>query len=434
MGSEGVGTLDWASELVITSGRSVGCVRTLVGVTRSEPITTELVLAAPSKILALVSTDSNPVGTADDSSNTKLEGVSVTGERVEMSVELKTSVWASPMEVIDGESVTSGLENTDSVDCIRTLVGVANSLPKGTALVLVSSRSIPELLVSGKLDTIVSEGSIWETALDNTSGAEASVGASVMICENVVCVSDVIDGSSSVVSARMLVGERSDAIVELSTTIELMVGTSWAVELVLISPRPVGGSGATVADVSRSEMVLDGRGRSLVTGKSSVTGPEFESVAEGIAWTLVTILEIKSDDPKVGDWTSKLGVMDGNSIVSSWAMDSGSTVKLPITADNTEELSWMVEPSPVELLPGPSGAVVTEGRVSMLVIYGRSVIGVNVEVAPTTASVLAMTEAESSDVITEMTPVGVGSRLIAELSATDGTTEEISWPMELVSR
>lgn len=84
MASDEVGTSDWIIELI--SGRSVGCVRMLVGVIRSESATKELVLASPSPILALVvSINPDTVDTPEDSSDTRLKGTSVTVGRVEPS-------------------------------------------------------------------------------------------------------------------------------------------------------------------------------------------------------------------------------------------------------------------------------------------------------------------------------------------------------------
>jgi hypothetical protein len=51
------------------------------------------------------------------------------------------------------------LEETGSVACVRTSVGVTGSVSMGKKLALVSSRSILELVVPGRSDTIVSEGS-----------------------------------------------------------------------------------------------------------------------------------------------------------------------------------------------------------------------------------------------------------------------------------
>lgn len=272
MESDDVTTSDCTSDLVIISGRSVGCVSMLVGVTRSESVNTEFVLATPSPILAMVvSMDWDRAENTEDSSDTRLDGMSVTEGSIEesevtwrgISVELKTSVvWTSPMEVIDGKSVVSAelVKNTDSATCVKILVGDTIPVSMGTMLELVSSKSMIELLWSGKFDRIVPEETISEIALGRTSVAEGNVGSSVMICEIVFCVSepDVIDGTRSVVSGRALVSETSDAIVELSTTIELMVGTSWIVELLPRSSSPVRDSGVMVADASRSEMVFDG--------------------------------------------------------------------------------------------------------------------------------------------------------------------------------
>lgn len=233
MRSDEVGTPAWTSELVITTERSVGCVRTPVGVPRSE-----LVLATPRPISALVvSIDSDAVTIAEDSSDARLDRTSVAEGRVGasevtsrvVSVELKTSVvCASPIEVTDGESVSSAglLANVDSL--VRTMVGVITPVSTGPELVLISSRPITELVVSGNSDTTVSEEIGSDAALDGTSVAEGNVGVSVMICEIVLCASgpDVIDGSKSVVSARALVSESSGSAVELSITIELKVGMS----------------------------------------------------------------------------------------------------------------------------------------------------------------------------------------------------------------
>ena len=236
--SDEVGTSDWTSKLVIASEDSVGCAKMLVGVPRSKLVTVELVLAPPSPISALVvSIDSDAVKIAEDSSDTRLEGASVVEGRIEASeltsrvasVELKTSVvCTSPMEVTGGEPVMSAklLENVDPL--VRTMVGVIMPVSTGSELVLILSRSTIELVMSGKSDPIVSEKIGSETALDGTSVAGGRVGVSVMICERVFCVSgpDVIDGSESVVSARVLVSESSVSAVELSSTIELMVGMS----------------------------------------------------------------------------------------------------------------------------------------------------------------------------------------------------------------
>jgi hypothetical protein len=141
---------------VMASGRSVGCVRTLEGVIRSELITTELVLAAPSRSLVLVvPIASDAVITTEVRSDTTLEGRSVTVGRSETSrvssdvgsTEIEVSVGASAITVIDGELVIS----------VKTLEDTSVSI--GKELVLALSRSMAELLVSDKSDTIVSERS-----------------------------------------------------------------------------------------------------------------------------------------------------------------------------------------------------------------------------------------------------------------------------------
>jgi hypothetical protein len=443
MRSDEVGTSDWMSEL-IASGRSVGCVRTLVGVTKPESMTTELVLAAPSRSLMLVSIASDAVTTAEVRSDTTLEGRSVTAGRSEtsrvssdvISAEIEVSVGASAIGVIDGELTASA----------RTLEDTPVSIDK--ELVLGPSRSIPELLVLDKSDTIVSEASSWDIALNEASVPEGSVGASVMIWEVAVCAStsDVIDGSRLVVST-VAESERSDSIAELSTTAKLVEGRSCVAELIAVSPSPVAGSGALVIDVSRSEMVLDGE--SVRTGMNPVAEPRYESVEEGFARTLVATLEFRSDGTEVWDPRSTLDVIDGRSVVSARTLDStdsGSMVELSTTVGSKEELSSMTEPVSIELVSGTSGAVVIDGRISTLVIDGRSVVGADVGVASMIVSVLGMVEAEISDMISELivgvgnpvvsstTLVGTGSRLIAELSATDATIEEVSCTMELESR
>jgi hypothetical protein len=444
MGSDEVGTSGWMSE-VMASGRSVGCVRTLEGVIRSELITTELVLAAPSRSLVLVvPIASDAVITTEVRSDTTLEGRSVTVGRSETSrvssdvgsTEIEVSVGASAITVIDGELVIS----------VKTLEDTSVSI--GKELVLALSRSMAELLVSDKSDTIVSERSSWDIVLDKASVAEGSVGASVIICEVTVCAStsDVLDGSRLVVST-VAESERSDPIAELSITAKLVEGRSCVAELIPVSPSPVEASGAMVMDVSRSEMVLDGR--SVRTGMSPVIEPRYESVAEGFARTLVATLEITSDGTEVWDPRSTLDVIDGRSVVSARMLDStdsGSVVELPIAVGSKEELSSMTEPVSAELVSGTSGAVVTDGRTSAPVIDGRSVVGADVEAASMIVSVLGMGEAENSDMISELivgvgnpvvsstTSVGTGSRMIAELSAADAMIEEASCTMELVSR
>lgn len=356
------------------------------------------------------------------------------------------------MEVMDGISVISAkmLEIVDSVSPDRTLVGDTIPVSTGTVLVLVSSRSTRELLVSGRFDTIVSAETSSEAALVGTSVTEGSVGASVTICVIGGCVSelDMMADGRPVVSARALVSEISDAIVELSTTTELMVGMSSVVELVPRSPSPVSrGSGVTVGDTSRSEMVLDGR--LPVTGISSVTEPGLKSVADGIAWTLVMTLEITSDGAAVSDERPKLDVMIDNSVVCSRALeitDSGSMVELSITDKIEDEASGKTEPLSNELVPGTSGAVVTEERISELVLYGKSIVESNAEVGLATASMLVVREVGISDMTSELTvedgssvacsktAVGLGSRPIAEPSTMEGLIEEVSWMMELTSR
>jgi len=196
------------------------------------------VLATPRPISALVvSSDSDAVTIAEVSSDTRLERTSVAEGRIGaselisrvVSVELKTSVaCASPIEVTVGESVISArlLENVDSL--AEIMVGVIIPVSMGPELVLISSRPITELVISGNSDLTFSEKIGSETALDGTSVAAGSVGVSVMICEIVLCVSgsDVISGSKSVVSARVLVSESSGSAVELAITIELKVGIS----------------------------------------------------------------------------------------------------------------------------------------------------------------------------------------------------------------
>lgn len=174
-----------------------------------------------------------------------------------------------------------------------------------------------------------------------------------------------------------------------------------------------------------------------------------ESVADGTAWTLVMTPEIMSDDAKLSDGRPRLDVMEGNSVVCSKALeitDSGSMVKLSITDKIEDEASVKTEPLSTELRSGSSGAVVTVERISELVIDGKSIVESNVEVGSTIASMLVVREVGISDmtselivddgnvVVSSMTPVGVGSRPIAELSTMEGTIEEVSWMMELTSR
>jgi hypothetical protein len=242
--SDEVSATDRVSELVIISGRSVGWARMLVGLAKLESITTELVPVTSSTILELIiSTDPDDV--IETCSETTLEGMSVIEGRIEESAAIsgvvsggiELSVWASTIEVIDGAVVISAgtLEETGSVVCVRISVGVIDSDSIDTMLVLALSRSITELLVSGKLGISVSEERSWDTTLERISVAEERVGASVTIWETAACVSDadVMDGKRSVVSAkvlvgrisddsaRVLVGEMSDSIAELLITTEL---------------------------------------------------------------------------------------------------------------------------------------------------------------------------------------------------------------------
>jgi hypothetical protein len=457
IGSEDGSVIDCTSELVTTSGRSVDWVILSVAVLRSESITTELVLATPSTIPEpMGSMVSDAVTVAESCSDTTLEGRSVIRGRIEASVvtpgvvsaDIEISVWASTVEVIDGALVTS-VGKLDSVASVRTSVGVAISLWMGTEPVLALSRSIPELVVSGKSDKIVSEESSWEIALEGMV-AETSVGASVMIWGIALCASetDVIDGSRSVVSARALVSEGSDSTAELSTTIELGVEMSWAVELVPISSSPVSrDSGARLAEVSRSEMVLDGT--SGVTGIKPGAESEDSPVAVGIAKTFVVKSEITSDDAEISDGTSKLDVMDGNWVISSRALeitDPGSMVGLSTTDVIKDEASWMTETLSTELMAGISGAVVTEERILSVVKDGISLVGADTDVASSVGAALVAKGVEISERSSELivvddnsvaswtTLVGGRSRLMTEVSAADTMIEEVSWMTLLRSR
>lgn len=174
-----------------------------------------------------------------------------------------------------------------------------------------------------------------------------------------------------------------------------------------------------------------------------------ESVADGTAWTLVMTPEIMSDDAELSDGRPRLDVMEGNSVVCSRALeitDSGSMVKLSITDKIEDEASVKTESLSTELRSGSSGAVVTVEGISELVIDGKLAVGLNAEVRSVVTSLLVMREVGIADmtselivdngnmVVSSMTPVGVGSRPIAELSTMEGTIEEVSWMMELTSR
>jgi len=85
---------DRVSELVITSGRSVGCASMLVGVAKSVSITTELVPVTSSTILELtISSDADDV--IETCSETTLEGIPVNDGRIERSVALSMVVSGS---------------------------------------------------------------------------------------------------------------------------------------------------------------------------------------------------------------------------------------------------------------------------------------------------------------------------------------------------
>jgi hypothetical protein len=448
------------SELVTSSGRPVSCVKSPVAVLRSEYTTTELVLATPSTALALaVSIASDTVIATEPCPDTTLEGMSVTRAGIEESVAIsgvfanwEVSVWASAIEVTGGVMVISArlLEGTGSVACVRTSVTLTDPVSMGKKLALVASGSIPELAVSGRSDKIVSEEISWEIALDGTSVTEESVEASVMgwgIADGVI-ESDVIDGNKSVVSARALVSEGSDRTAELSTTIELGEEMSWAVELVSISLSPVSrDSGARVAEVSRSEMVLDGT--SGVTGMNPVAESEDRPVAEGIAKMFVVISGIVSDDTEVSEGISKLDVMDGSCAISSRALevtDSGSMIELSTTDVIKDEASWMIETLSTELMAEISGAVVTEERISSVVMDGISLVAANTDVASSVGAALVEKGTEMSDRSSELivvdgnsvaswaTLVGGRSRLMTEVSAADSMIEEESWMTALTSR
>jgi hypothetical protein len=436
--SDEVSAADRASELVIISDRSVGCARMLVGVAKSDSITTELVPVTSSTILELT-TSSDADDAIETCSETTLEGISVKDGRIETSVaisrvvsgSIEVSVWASPIEVIDGAVVISArlLEETGSVVCVRILVGVTNSDSMGTVLVLALSRSKTELLASGKLGTFVCEERSWDTTLERISVAEERVGASVTIWETVVCVpdTDVVDGKRSDVSVRVLIGETSDSIAELSITTELKEELSWVAELEPRSPSPVSrDSGDTDADVIGSRILLDGK--SVITGTNPVTESEDSPVAEGIARTLFVKSETVSDETEVSDARSELNVMDGSSVVSKvlGVEDSGSRTELSITVEIKDEASWTTETLSTELVAGISDASVTEERISSLVIDGKSLVGSGTDVVSSVGSALVMEGVEMTDESSELIVVDgnlvVSSRML-ENAVSDSLVE-----------
>jgi hypothetical protein len=462
--SDEVSATDRVFELVVSSGRSVGCARVLVGVAKSESIITELVPVTSSTTLELkTSSDADDVIGA--CSETMLEGMSVAEGRIETSVaisgivsdNIEVSVWASTIEVTDGAVVISAklIEETDSVVWVRTSVGVTGSDSMGTMLVLAFSRSITELLMSGKSGTFVSEERNWDTTLERTSVAEERVGASVTIWETPVCVpdADVMDGKrsdvsakvlvgrTSDVSARVLVGEMSDSIAELSITAELKEEVSWVAELESRSPSPVSrGSDDTVADVIGSRMLLDGK--SVITGTNSVTESEDKPDAEGIARTLVVKSEIVSDETEVSDARSKLNVMDGSSVVCKVleVKDSGSMIELSITAEIKDEASWITETFSTEPVVDISGASVTEERTSSLVIDGKSLVRIDTDVASRVGSALIIKGEASKLIVVDGSPVVSSSTLgvaasdsLVKFSTTVGTIDGVSWMTELVA-
>jgi hypothetical protein len=467
--SDEVSATDRVSELVIISGRSVGWARMLVGLAKLESITTELVPVTSSTILELIiSTDPDDV--IETCSETTLEGMSVIEGRIEESAAIsgvvsggiELSVWASTIEVIDGAVVISAgtLEETGSVVCVRISVGVIDSDSIDTMLVLALSRSITELLVSGKLGISVSEERSWDTTLERISVAEERVGASVTIWETAACVSDadVMDGKRSVVSAkvlvgrisddsaRVLVGEMSDSIAELLITTELKEELSWVAELEPRSPIPVSrGSGDTDADVIESRMLLDGK--SAITELNPVTESEDSPVAEGIAKTLDVKSKIVSDGTEVSDTRSELNVMDGSSVVCKvlGVKDAGSMIELSITVEIKDEASWTTETLSTELVAGISGTSVTEEGTSSLVIDGKSLVGSDMDVASSVGSALVMEGEEVTDessklIVVDDSPVDSSRTLgvavsdsLIELSTTVGIIDGVSWMSELVA-
>lgn len=92
--SDEVSAADRASELVIISDRSVGCARMLVGVAKSDSITTELVPVTSSTILELT-TSSDADDAIETCSETTLEGISVKDGRIETSVAISRVVSGS---------------------------------------------------------------------------------------------------------------------------------------------------------------------------------------------------------------------------------------------------------------------------------------------------------------------------------------------------
>jgi hypothetical protein len=455
--SDEVSAADRVSELVTISDRSVGCARMLVGVVKSDSITTELVPVTSSTILELT-TSSDADDAIETCSETTLDGISVKDGRIETSVaisrvvsgSIEVSVWASPIEMIDGAVVISArlLEETDSVVCVRILVGVTNSDSMGTVLVLALLRSITELLASGKLGTFVCEERSSDTTLERISVAEERVGASVTIWETVVCVSDtgVVNGKRSDVSVRVLIGGTSDSTAELSITTELKEELSWVAELEPRSPSPVSrDSGDTDADVIRSRILLDGK--SVITGTNPVTESEDSTVAEGIARTLVVKSDIVSDETEVLDARLELNVMDGSSVVSKVLgfEDSGSRTELSITVEIKDEASWTTETLSTELVAGISDASVTKERMSSLVIDGKSLVESGTDVVSSVGSALVMEGVEMTDKSSELIVVDgnlvVSSRMLenavsdslVEVSTTVGIRDGLSGITKLVA-
>jgi hypothetical protein len=176
------------------------------------------------------------------------------------------------------------------------------------------------------------------------------------------------------------------------------------VELVPLSSSPVSrDSGARLAEVSRSEMVLDGT--SGVTGIKLGAESEDSPVAVGIAKTFVVKSEITSDDAEISDGTSKLDVMDGNWVISSRALeitDSGWMVELSTTDVMKDEASWMTEPLSTELMAGISGAFVTEKRILSVVMDGISLVGAKMDVASSVGAALVAKGVEMSERSSEL--------------------------------
>jgi hypothetical protein len=292
-----------------------------------------------------------------------------------------------------------------------------------------TTETLSTELVAGISGTSVTEEGTSSLVIDGKSlvGSDMDVASSVgsaLVMEG----EEVTDESSKLIvvddspvdSSRTLGVAVSDSLIELSTTVGIIDGVSWMSELVAVS------SSAVVTEERLSSPVIDGK---LLVG-----------ISVGVVSSVGSALVFKGVERS--GRSSELDMIDGNTVVSWRALDvtsSGSLLELSTTVGISDEASCTIE-----LVIGTSGTVVTGEETSSLVMDGKPLNEAGMDVvssiglALVTEGVGMSVRSPKTDVMDDNSPwialVGVGSRLIAELSATDVMIGEGSCAVELRSK